>query len=44
VDVARRPSRAQALAEIASVSGKHDLAAVEPNPQRLVSWRVAVGR
>jgi hypothetical protein len=42
VDVARQPSLAEGLAEIASVSGEHDLAAVEPNPQLLVPRRVTV--
>jgi hypothetical protein len=33
VDVARQPSLAQGLAEIVSVSGEHDLAAVEAQPR-----------
>ena len=44
VGEARQPALAQRPAEIAGIGGKHDFAAVEPQFQRLVPWRVARGR
>ena len=42
--IARQAPLAQGLAEIAGIGGEHDVAAVEPHPQRLVPRRVAVRR
>ena len=42
--IARQSPLAQGPAEIAGISGKDDFAAVEPQPERLVPWGVAVRR
>ena len=44
MNVARQAALAQSPAEIAGVCREHDLAAVEPQPQRLVPRRVPVRR
>jgi hypothetical protein len=44
MDTPRQPTFAQGPTEIAGVTGKDDIARVQPYSQRLVAWSVTVGR